>query len=144
MRTRIMYIEDKSQGLTGPCRIGRVAFSKTGATLTYGGRSFQSLKGVGFKANYFDVATGDEFWISGPRRDGADGLYGRITEAADVDDNVAEAYWREIRGMEPPARSQSERRPTNAAPEIAAARTVLPMTQGRKHRRVARLVNARS
>ena len=77
-----------------------MAFSKTGATLTYGGRSFQSLKGDGFKANYVDVETGDHFWISGPRRDGADGLYGRITEAADVDIDVAEEYWRDIRGVE--------------------------------------------
>ena len=92
-----MYIEDKSSGLTGACRIGRVQFSKTGATLTYAGRSFQSLKGNGFKANYFDVETGEQFWISGPRQDGADGLYGRVTESGDVDEDVAEEYWRDIR-----------------------------------------------
>jgi len=99
MRTRIMYIEDKSAGLTGPCRIGRVQFSKTGATLHYGDRGFKSLTGSGFKANYFDQATGEEFWISGPRRDGADGLYGRVTQPEDVDDDVAEAYWKDIRGL---------------------------------------------
>ena len=92
MRTRIMYIEDKSGGLTGPCRIGRVRFSKTGATLNYGGRAFKSLKGCGYKSNYFDEATGAQFWISGPRKDGADGLYGRITQPEDVDADVAEAY----------------------------------------------------
>ena len=97
-RTRIMYIEDKSDGLVGPARIGRVTFSKTGRSLTYGGRSFQRLGGQGFKANYFDEETRAEFWISGPRRDGADGLYGRLTVAADVDDDVAEEYWRDIRG----------------------------------------------
>jgi hypothetical protein len=102
MRTRIMYIEDKSEGLVGPCRIGRVRFSKTGATLYYGGRAFQSLKGNGYKSNYFDVETGEEFWISGPRRDGADGLYGRPTVAADVDEDVADAYWRDIRGLRIP------------------------------------------
>ncbi len=79
MRARIMYIEDKSGGLTGPCRIGCVRFSKTGATLFYDGRAFKSLKGAGYKSNYIDEATGDHFWISGPRKDGADGLYGRIT-----------------------------------------------------------------
>ena len=94
-----MYIENKSGGLTGPYRIGRVRFSKTGATLTYAGRSFQSLKGQGFKANYFDLETGDQFWTSGPRHDGADGLYGRITGADDVDEDVAEEYWRDIRGQ---------------------------------------------
>jgi hypothetical protein len=97
-RTRIMYIEDKSGGLEGPCRIGRVTFSKTGSTLRYAGREFQSLKGGGYKANYFEVGTGDRFWISGPRRYGADGLYGRITQAEDVDADVADVYWRDIRG----------------------------------------------
>ena len=99
MRTRIMYIENKAEGLIGPCRIGLVRFSKTGATLYYGDRAFKSLTGSGFKANYFDQVSGEHFWISGPRRDGADGLYGRITQPEDVDANVAEAYWRDIRGM---------------------------------------------
>jgi hypothetical protein len=107
MRSRIMYIEDKSGGLTGPCRIGRVVYSKSGATLTYAGRSFRSLKGAGYTANYVDLESGEAFWISGPRRDGADGLYGRITEAADVDEDVAEAYWRDIRGRKRPSRSNS-------------------------------------
>ena len=102
MRGRIMYIENKSDGLANAGRIGRVAFSKTGATLRYAGREFQSLKGSGFKANYFDVESGEHYWVSGPRRDGADGLYGRITQAEDVDVDVAEAYWRDIRGMAPP------------------------------------------
>jgi hypothetical protein len=102
MRTRIMYIEDKSGGLNGPCRIGRVSFSKTGATLRYAGRAFQSLSGSGFKANYFDVESGQHFWISGPRRDGSDGLYGRVTQAVDVDPDVADAYWTDIRGVKAP------------------------------------------
>lgn len=54
MRTRIMYIEDKSAGLSGPCRIGLVQFSKTGATLYYSDRAFKRLTGFGFKTNYFD------------------------------------------------------------------------------------------
>ena len=92
-----MYIEEKAGGLTGPARIGRVAFSKTGRTLYYGGRSFRSLKGAGFKANYYDVETGERYWISGPRRDGGDRLYGEPV-AVDIDDDVREEYWREIRG----------------------------------------------
>jgi len=69
-----MYLE--SGGLNGPARIGRVYFSKTGRTLYYKGRKFRSLKGSGFKANYFDVDTGAEFWISGPRKDRSDRLHG--------------------------------------------------------------------
>lgn len=91
-----MYIECKSDGLTGPARIGRVTYSKTGATIYYEGKEFQSLKGNGFKSNYFEVNTGDEYWISGPRKDGADALYAtNIT--AKVDDDVWEEYWTEIR-----------------------------------------------
>lgn len=137
MRTRIMYIEDKSGGLTGPCRIGRVSFSKTGATLYYGGRSFKSLKGCGYKANYFDEATGEQFWISGPRRDGADGLYGRITQPEDVDADAAEAYWRDIRGWRSVPATSGVGFPDRDPPTTPA---VAP--KGRAHVRVAKIVSA--
>jgi hypothetical protein len=93
-----MYIESKAEGLTGPARIGRVSFSKTGRTLYYGGKAFQSLKGMGFKANYYDVKTGDHYWISGPRKDGADRLYGEAVPV-EIDPDVAEEYWTDIRGQ---------------------------------------------
>src|SRR5687767_14154438 len=98
MKSRIMYIESKASGLTGPARIGRVTFSKTGKTLYYQGRTFQSLKGAGFKANFFDVATGEEYWISGPRKDGADRLYGG-RDIVEIDPDVQREYWRDIRGL---------------------------------------------
>lgn len=66
-RSRIMYIEDQSDQLVGWARIGRLTFGKTGNSLDYMGRTFQGFKGSGFKANYFDVASGDHFWISGRR-----------------------------------------------------------------------------
>jgi len=40
MKSRIMYIEAKSGGLTGPARIGRLTCSKSGATLYYVGQAF--------------------------------------------------------------------------------------------------------
>lgn len=98
VRSRIMYIESKAGGLTGPARIGRVSFSKTGSTLYYGGRSFRSLKGAGFKSNYYDVETGEEYWISGPKKDGSDRLYGERVPV-EIDDDVREEYWREVRGQ---------------------------------------------
>jgi len=102
-KSRIMYIEDKSEGLSGPARIGRVTYSKTGKTLKYGSQTFQSLKGSGFKANYFDTETGRRYWISGPRKDGQDRLYGERVPV-EIDDDVAEQYWRELRGGRPPGR----------------------------------------
>jgi len=96
MKSRIMYIESKSGRLTGPGRIGRVTFSKTGSTLYYRGRSFQSLKGAGFKSNYFDVETGEHYWISGPKRNGEDQLYA-TNIPVEIDDDVYEEYWSTIR-----------------------------------------------
>lgn len=94
---RRAYIESKASGLTGPARIGRVTFSKTGRTLYYRGQTFRSLKGSGFKANY-DVGTGEEYWISGPKRYGSDRLYGERI-AVGIDDDAREEYWTEIRGQ---------------------------------------------
>lgn len=95
-KTRIMYIESKAEGLTGPARIGRVVFSKTGKTIRYKEKEFQSLKGAGFKSNYVEINSGEEYWISGPRRDGADQLY-RTNIPIEIDDDVREEYWTEIR-----------------------------------------------
>jgi len=95
-KTRIMYIECKAGGLTGAARIGRVTYSKTGATIYYRGKEFRSLKGAGFKANYYEVETGEEYWISGPRRDGLDALYD-TNIAAEVDEDVKDEYWGQIR-----------------------------------------------
>lgn len=93
---RIMYIECKAGGLTGVARIGRVTFSKTGRTLYYRGRTFRSLKGAGFKSNYYCVETGEDYWISGPKRRGGDALYGGNTPI-EIDEDVREEYWRDIR-----------------------------------------------
>lgn len=94
MPPAIMYIEDKSTGLSGPARIGRVTFSKTGHTIYYRGREFRSLKGYGFKANYYDVASGAEYWISGCKRNGVDRLYPGVIE---IDEDTREEYWLTIR-----------------------------------------------
>jgi hypothetical protein len=89
-----MYIEYKGDGIEGPARIGRVTFSKTGKTLYYRGRRFASLAGQGFKANYFDEETGEQYWISGCKKDGTDALYSTPIE---IDEDVREEYWTEIR-----------------------------------------------
>lgn len=91
-RSRIMYIEYKGDdGLEGSARIGRLYFSKTGKTLYYKGWRFQSLKGRGFKSNYFNLESGDYFWISGPRKDQSDRLYGGNKDVV-VDEDVRAEY----------------------------------------------------
>ena len=102
MRSRIMYIERKGSEISGPARIGRVTFSKSGKSLYYQGRRFHTLSGGGFKANYFDWESGEHYWISGCKKRGGDRLYaGKI----EIDDDVREEYWNEIRGL-PERKSQ--------------------------------------
>ncbi len=96
-RSRIMYIEDKSEGLEDPARIGRVYFSKTGKTLYYRGRRFRSVKGRGFKHNYQDIETGEQFWISGPRKDRQDRLHGGQL-GVEIDEEVREEYEAMVNG----------------------------------------------
>ena len=96
-KSRIMYIERKAESLNGPARIGRVTFSKTGRTLEYRGQRFRKSKS-GYKWNHFDVETHDEYWISGPRKDGQDRLYAQSTQPVEIDEDVSEEYWTEIRG----------------------------------------------
>lgn len=97
MRPRIMYIERKSESLDGDARIGWVSFSKRGRTLYYDGKTFQKLKGAGFKANYENVATGEHYWITGCKKDGGDRLYGG-SKPVDIDEDVRVEYWKQIRG----------------------------------------------
>jgi hypothetical protein len=90
-------MENKSEnGLVGSARIGRVKFSKSGKSVHYKDKTFQTLSGTGFKANYFDVNSGEEYWISGCRKDGRDALYNTTVE---IDDDVKEEYWSDIRNF---------------------------------------------
>ena len=95
MRSRIMYIESKAESLQGPARIGRVTFTKSGKGIYYKGREF--LRISGFKANYAEAGSNDPYSISGPRRDGRDRLYCPGGLPVEIDDDVREEYWREIR-----------------------------------------------
>jgi hypothetical protein len=61
------------------------------------------VKGYGFKANFEDVASGKQYWISGPRKDGADRLYGERVPV-EIDEDARTEYWTTIRGM--PERSK--------------------------------------
>ena len=98
MKNRIMYLEHKAGALTGEARIGRVTFSKSGRTIYYKNQAFRRIVGGGFKANYRDQASGDDYWISGPKRRGGDRMYGSSSPIA-IDEDVRVEYWRDIRGQ---------------------------------------------
>ena len=73
LRTELKYIELKS-GFSdnGNAWIGLVSFSKSGKTIYFNGKAFQSLNGMGISGNYFDLESGDEYWISGVKKDMSD------------------------------------------------------------------------
>lgn len=96
MKSCIMYIEDKNDNaLAGSARIGRVTFSKSGQSIYYQERRFEKLRSRGL-ANYVEVESGDEYWISGCKTKGEDRLYPGLVE---IDEDVREEYWTEIRGL---------------------------------------------
>jgi hypothetical protein len=97
-KSRIMYMELKEgHGDSGPARIGRVRFSQTGRTLYYKDKRFRSCGGQGIAGNYRDVDTGEEYWISGPKKNGEDRHWAG-SGPVEIDPDVAEEYWSTIRG----------------------------------------------
>ena len=97
MQSKIMYIELKTDGLRGEGRIGRVGLSKTGKTLYYKDRVLVPTKGTPLKANYFDENTLEDFWVSGVKKDGTDSLF---PSTVNIDIDVREEYWINIRSLE--------------------------------------------
>ncbi len=90
---RIMYVENKSGGLDGEGRIGWVGLTRTGRTYLYGGRRLMKTA-RGYKYNCIDEESGEEFWVSGPHKDGADKLYGGIVR---IDEDARVEYWTKVR-----------------------------------------------
>ncbi|HEY5056118.1 MAG TPA: hypothetical protein VII58_08150 [Acidobacteriaceae bacterium] len=95
-KPRIMYIENKGGELTGPARIGRVTFNRTGKTVFYGGKSF--FRSEGFKSNYVCQETSESYWISGPKKRGGDALYA-TNIPTEIDEDVRVEYWTVIRNQ---------------------------------------------
>lgn len=90
-----MYVELKT-GFNddGPRGSAGSAFSKTGQTLYYRNRCLQSLKGGGgMFANYVNIDTGDECWVSGVKKNRQDRHWAGHGPV-DIDEDAAEEYRR--------------------------------------------------
>lgn len=105
MKSRIMYIERKAGALVGDARIGRVTCNKSGRTIFYRDHVFRRIVGGGFKSNYRDEATWEDYWISGPKTKGGDRMYGSKLPVH-IDEDVRLEYWKDIR--EQPERAHEE------------------------------------
>ena len=88
----IRYVELKSgHGDSGPAWIARVTTSRTFRTVYFNGRALKRRGGI--SANYRDIETGEEYWVSGVKKDGSDRHWaggGIVWIEADVVDEYLE------------------------------------------------------
>ena len=88
VKSRIMYVELKTGHMdNGPAWIGRVTFSKTGQTIYSRGKSLRKIPGGGVSANYRDVDTGEQYWISGVKKNREDRHWAGAG-AVEIDEDV--------------------------------------------------------
>ncbi len=93
-KRRVMYVENKQGNIDGErARIGWVTFSKTGLSVHYRGktlnRSTQTISG-----NYFDVETGEEYWVSGIKKRGSNVHWASNIQDVPVDEDAKDEYQR--------------------------------------------------
>ncbi len=71
MKSQLIYVELKTgYNDNGPAWIGKGFFSKTSQTIYFNGQVFK--KGNGISGNHFDLKNGNEYWISGVKKNGTD------------------------------------------------------------------------
>jgi len=69
----LRYIELKSgHGDSGPAWIGRVTLSRSKTTVYFNGRALKKAKSGTIAGNYIDIETGEEYWVSGVKKNGGD------------------------------------------------------------------------
>ena len=73
MKPELKYIELKT-GFedNGPAWIGMAEFSKSGRTVYFNGKALKNSNAQGISGNFYDIESGDEYWISGIKKNGTD------------------------------------------------------------------------
>lgn len=98
MKAALKYIELKSGfSHSGEAWIGLATLSKSGKTLYFNDKALK--KGAGIISNYWDLETGDEYWVSNVKKNGQDRHWaggGKVMIARDA----IEIYLAEIRRTE--------------------------------------------
>lgn len=81
MQPREMYIEQKTDGDRnhslndkGPSWVVEVTFSRTGQTIYALGKTFLKLKKGGIYGNFYCEEDGNEYWITGVKKEGSNRL----------------------------------------------------------------------
>ncbi|GAB5407839.1 MAG: hypothetical protein BalsKO_02040 [Balneolaceae bacterium] len=92
METELKYIELKT-GFSdnGPAWISKVETSKSGQTIYFNDMALKRLKTPGIGANHFDIETGEEYWISGIKKNGLDRHWAGSGKVM-IDEDIVEEY----------------------------------------------------
>ncbi|MFJ8226115.1 hypothetical protein [Streptomyces griseus] len=108
MPRRIMFVQLKTGYDTdrGPSWIGWADFSKTWGTVYVHGRTLRRARGMS-DANFYDIESGEEFWVSGPKRNRADTRY--APSDPDIEPDAADAYRAFLGGAPLPGREDPGR-----------------------------------
>src|SRR6185312_16533911 len=90
MAERIMYVQLKTGHDIdrGPAWITRVRFSKSWRTAYFRDRTLRRVTGfahANHDSNFFDIESGEEYWISGPKRNRTDARYRNRQPSIDAD-----------------------------------------------------------
>lgn len=73
MKRQLTYIELKTgYSENGPAWIGLVEFSKSGQTLYFDNKALKKHKIPSSNSNHYDIETGNEYWVSGVKKNGQD------------------------------------------------------------------------
>ncbi|WP_299678798.1 hypothetical protein [uncultured Dokdonia sp.] len=96
MKPALKYIELKSDyNDNGLAWIGMVEFSKSGRTVYFNGKALKNSGAQGIAGNYYDLETGDEYWISGVKKDGTDRHYAGVGKVM-IDRDVVSLYLSQV------------------------------------------------
>ena len=100
MKTDIVYVEIENEANhDGKAWIGKCFFSKTKQTIYFNGNVYRKSKG--FSSNYFDIESGNGFWISGVKKNGTDRhKFGK--GLIEIDESIIEEYLKIINETELP------------------------------------------
>ena len=73
----------------GPSWISMVRFNRSWKTAYWHGKTLHRQPGL-TDANFYDVSSYEEYWLSGPHRDRADARYSNVRPV--VDDDIRKVY----------------------------------------------------
>ena len=114
-KDRLIYVELKTgYADDGPAWIGYCGASKSGSTIYFNGLALKSHKGNGVGANYWDVFSEDDYWVSGIKKDNQDRHWSGKGDIL-IDRHAVEDYLRHVGRTSLPDNIH----PTDLAPSVA-------------------------